>query len=1032
MKECFACRRCFGDHNEICDLDGSMLKPTLSGLPIIANKYRLDERLGTGSMGMSYLGYDIEARSPIAIKVILPDYAQADPKCQPTLFQEVEDVCSINHPNVVRILDYGKTPTEFLYVVMEYIEGRPLSEILGEQCALALERSIHYTTQICAAIDAAHRRGQLHRDIKPSNIVTIVGKTGESLRVLDFGMSRIKSSTMFNRLTPIQTSNLQGLPFYSAPEISQGEDIDERSDIYSIGVLLYHMLTGELPFKGATFQAVLEQKLTITPRIPSDVKPLIPDSVELAVMRAIDKDPDRRLQSVAAFSTLLRRALLRPALLVPGKRSAQYVSRPLPSLESVLGTAPPILPPPPTATNGGFSPNKSVISSASENVKSALRRSSTSGLSVLASGSVGFSSSANISINSSGISMNNSGISMNSSGSALPLAPPMPPLPSMPPVPKTNGSPNVSLPVNAKANYSKSTVAEDKEPLANEQEPSIPKKVASAAKFDLQFVNSESEPESVAEPILESIPELESVAESVSKPEAEPEPVSLPPPEVKVTREDRFSSGKIKDISIPLRKEEKYNREYFSEEILIEEIERVFQADAQKGSTGDSSKLDGIDQNLDEDQLEKVLSELLDVLEPPPQSPTSGHKKMRRTQAIEIQKDTASDSQKEPLETVPPDSANLDAGTSLLSDTAALPIDIAQAQGISLPSNSQELFKPTVPPPPPPLIPLPMASAPPSLSTSAPSAPLTMPSAASSASSPVLPVAEVGDANGPRKKLPPPPPHEEKPGVRLATQSLPKQVQANLSGALSGSLKRSNEIRNIIRPVNLSSAGIVYLFSDKFLPPKKLRQYKREMHNFFMVERESLAALMLVVAIFSLKRRNALKLSPVASIVPVLKMKLNLLEDDEMVLQMVNGAVKPLDKLEDLVLKSLGKLNASSLRRLYQNFVETADSHNLCAAEELNDIVAAEMADFYLLEPVPRESKLPVDPGESLQAYQANDDDIGRYISQLEDVKKFIESLKAEPPVSVGGRKLQLFDYLLEYYKELFRQHTDSLISEKK
>jgi hypothetical protein len=235
--------------------------------------------------------------------------------------------------------------------------------------------------------------------------------------------------------------------------------------------------------------------------------------------------------------------------------------------------------------------------------------------------------------------------------------------------------------------------------------------------------------------------------------------------------------------------------------------------------------------------------------------------------------------------------------------------------------------------------------------------------------------------------------------------------------------------RNEVRPVALSPAAIVYLFSDQFLPPKKMRQLKREMHNFFVVERESLASLMLVQAMLSLRRRGSIKLSPISAIVPVLRRKLEIREDEKFVLQLVNGSVKPLDGIERQILESLGNLNTASLRTVCEAFIDSAERSEraVAAAEMLNDTMAEELAELFLIERGIKSGKMPLDLGESDRSYKANDDEIGRYFSQLDDIKELISSVKAEPPVIVGTSRVPIFEYLFDYYRDLFIQNSSEL-----
>jgi hypothetical protein len=223
----------------------------------------------------------------------------------------------------------------------------------------------------------------------------------------------------------------------------------------------------------------------------------------------------------------------------------------------------------------------------------------------------------------------------------------------------------------------------------------------------------------------------------------------------------------------------------------------------------------------------------------------------------------------------------------------------------------------------------------------------------------------------------------------------------------------------------LSPTHIALLFADKILVPAKDSQYKRKLHNTFVVEREALASLLLVLSVFSLRRRKAIKFVALSAIPPILQRKLIVGENEKVVIQLVNAGVKPLDSFEQSVLKSLGRSNAISLYGLYQYFFVISDEQKIAIAELINDAVADELTKNKLLSLISRNAKTPVEPGGSLQAYiLAQGLEINNYLPQYNDLVEFIEGLKKEPPLSVNNEQIQLYSYMLNYYKVLFCQHS--------
>ncbi len=310
MKECLICKRVFGDHSERCDRDRSPLKSTLPGLPIIAERYRLEERIGHGSVATVYRGVYIENGAVVVIKIISPEFVQADANLVVAFFDEISALINIEHPNIARVFDYGKSLDGYLYLVMEYLQGYTLKTLIEQDPEIPFDRVISLTSQICDAVASMHKHGRLHRDLKPCNIFVVYGEDNrELIKVADFGIARIKSLELCRSLPGAVTQSLLEIPYYWSPEQCAGEEIDARSEVYSLGVIFYQMLTGRLPFYG-THVSVLEQHLEQIPAPPRSLRKDIPEALETIALRALAKSAKERFPSPTALLMLLKMAMM--------------------------------------------------------------------------------------------------------------------------------------------------------------------------------------------------------------------------------------------------------------------------------------------------------------------------------------------------------------------------------------------------------------------------------------------------------------------------------------------------------------------------------------------------------------------------------------------------------------------------------------------------------------------------------------------------------------------------------------------------
>jgi serine/threonine protein kinase len=305
MKLCLVCLRCYEDDEASCLNDQSTLVPSRHGTRMIADKYRLDRLLGRGGMGAVYLGTHVDLDRLVAIKLLLPDFT-ADTDALERFRREARAAARLNHPNVADTYDYGVLPDGGAYIVMEMVEGQTLREYMDAAGPLPLEEAVNIAEQVADGIAAAHRSEIIHRDLKPSNIILTRDHLGKlQAKVVDFGVAKLKEQTTTSGgLTA--SGSLIGTPRYMSPEQCAGLKTDARSDLYSMGVILYEMLAGHPPFDAPSATAVAIKHIQAEPPPLSEFRSNIPVEIEQFVKQALDKDPARRQQSASDFSQRLR------------------------------------------------------------------------------------------------------------------------------------------------------------------------------------------------------------------------------------------------------------------------------------------------------------------------------------------------------------------------------------------------------------------------------------------------------------------------------------------------------------------------------------------------------------------------------------------------------------------------------------------------------------------------------------------------------------------------------------------------------
>jgi serine/threonine-protein kinase len=310
VKVCPACGVQYGDDAAFCARDRSpLVTPGGGGLigQLIAERYQIERKLGQGGMGEVYLARHIMMGRSCAIKVVSPSLSR-DPDTISRFNREAKNASQISHPNVCAVYDFGLTPDGLLYLAMEYLEGVTLSQALAKG-PIPVERALAILEQCVAGLTAAHDLGIVHRDLKPDNIMLLDQRGRETVKLVDFGIAKAGTGEAAQRVT--KTGLVVGTPEYMSPEQLTGEELDGRSDQYSLALVFYRMIAGVLPFAASSPHEAMAKRLTEAPRTLAEAAPNLrfPPSLQAVISRALSREPAARFLTVNAFAEAIRAAL---------------------------------------------------------------------------------------------------------------------------------------------------------------------------------------------------------------------------------------------------------------------------------------------------------------------------------------------------------------------------------------------------------------------------------------------------------------------------------------------------------------------------------------------------------------------------------------------------------------------------------------------------------------------------------------------------------------------------------------------------
>ncbi|MBK7776653.1 MAG: serine/threonine protein kinase [Sandaracinaceae bacterium] len=311
MRFCPACASRFSQDVRFCPTDGQPTQqlpdekqenvdPLLGS--VVDGRYRVDRVLGEGGMGVVYAAMHVTLGKRVALKVLRGEMARDDEVVK-RFVQEAQASSSIGHANIIDITDFGRLPDGTSYFVMEYLEGQSLTQLIEQGGSMGGDEALGIIEQVASALSAAHGRGIIHRDLKPDNIFLVKrGHQNHFVKVLDFGIAKVGGAN--SKLT--KTGMVFGTPYYMSPEQAAGQTIDARTDIYALGIIMYEMFTGQVPFDGDTFMGILSKHMFEAPVPPRERVAAAQLPAEPIILRCLAKRPEDRYPSMDALIGDLR------------------------------------------------------------------------------------------------------------------------------------------------------------------------------------------------------------------------------------------------------------------------------------------------------------------------------------------------------------------------------------------------------------------------------------------------------------------------------------------------------------------------------------------------------------------------------------------------------------------------------------------------------------------------------------------------------------------------------------------------------
>ncbi|NOZ85179.1 MAG: protein kinase [Deltaproteobacteria bacterium] len=313
MAHCPVCNSELVNQAEFCPYCGEKLGGAYDPFvgKTINDAYFIEELIGSGAIGRVYLAQQLSLSKPVAIKLLRRNLAENE-EVNERFQREAMAASRLTHPNSIAVIDFGESADGDLFLVTEYVRGKALCDLIDEQDWLPADQVASIAIQVCSALIEAHAHKVIHRDIKPENIMIVRQRDGKDLvKVLDFGIAQIQQAPQLNLPRLTRFGMVCGTPEYMSPEQARGENLDERTDIYSLGVVIYEALTGSLPFDGPSAMDIVSMHINDIPEPPSKKCPqaVIPKSMEDLCLKALSKKRDERFSSAIEFQKAIEHAL---------------------------------------------------------------------------------------------------------------------------------------------------------------------------------------------------------------------------------------------------------------------------------------------------------------------------------------------------------------------------------------------------------------------------------------------------------------------------------------------------------------------------------------------------------------------------------------------------------------------------------------------------------------------------------------------------------------------------------------------------